>query len=278
MKNKVKALFLSSLLLSGSTFACSDIFINKNNHHVEGRTLDFLVNVATDKYIGYVGQNNTTDIIIDSDKIPQNKITSWKNKYGFLGMQAFNGGNMVDGMNTKGLSFSALYLQGTKYPNYNASDNKPVIGVYDLGNYILSEASNVDDALKLLKSHQVVNSAISAGNGKYIKNLPLHYVIRDKTGHSAVIEFIDGKMKIYENAGNTLTNGPTYNWQLNNENSYSYLTSTPKKMNQSAEEQVHNYKTVYNHSLPLNAGLLGMPGDYTSPSRFVRGTTLLNSL
>ncbi|WP_440652038.1 linear amide C-N hydrolase [Cysteiniphilum sp. 19S12-1] len=75
-------------------------------------------------------------------------------------------------------------------------------------------ANTTRDALKLIMRYQLVESAMYATGGLYIKDIPLHIVIRDKTGHSAVIEFIDGKTIIYDHATNVLTVTSNFIWLL----------------------------------------------------------------
>src|ERR1700722_11787123 len=115
----MKTLMITLSIFSAFTFpllACSDVFINKGGYHIEARTLDFLVNLAFQEKMGFIGDENTTDVVIDADQIPTSQLATWKNKYGYLGRAAFNGEKMIDGMNTEGLSIAILYLPGTKYP------------------------------------------------------------------------------------------------------------------------------------------------------------------
>ena len=78
---------------------CSDVFINTNGYHIVARTFDFLVNLAIQDKIGFIGDENTTDIIIDAEQIPTSQLATWKNKYGYFGRAAFNGEKIVDGIN-----------------------------------------------------------------------------------------------------------------------------------------------------------------------------------
>lgn len=237
------------------SFACSDIFINQVNAHIEARSMDFGVNIADNDIFGFIGQKNITDVIIDADKVPANQLTSWTNKYGYWARPAFNTSKADDGMNTQGLSLSGLYLEDvTKYPIYDPQDKRPVLGVFDMGSYLLSQAKNVDEAIKLIKSHQIVQSAIQVKPGVFLRNVPIHFDLRDSTGNSAVIEFIAGQVKVYEHAGNVMTNGPTYPEQL----------ALAKKYVAINKAQAHS--------------LDGLPGDFTSEARFARGQVLLRNL
>jgi choloylglycine hydrolase len=258
--------------------ACSDVFINKGGYHIEARTLDFLVNLAFQEKMGFIGDENTTDVVLDADKIPTSQLATWKNKYGYLGRAAFNGEKMIDGMNTEGLSIAILYLPGTKFPAFDPKDEKPVLAIYDIAPFLLSQASTVSEALELMRSHQLVQSALKEREGIFIKDLPIHFVIRDATGESAVVEFIDGHITIHEKVGDVLTNAPPFDWQLKNASFYNSLLADSKAPNAQFEETFYNYKEIYESSSHKGeANLLGVPGDFTPPSRFARAQVLLNN-
>lgn len=252
---------------------CTNVFINKNEYKVEARSMDFPINIAFENGWDYVGIENTTNVIIDADKIPIEKLTSWKNKYGYFGRFGFDR-SIVDGLNTQGLSFSVLYLDITKYPMYDPKGKRPVLAIYDIGNFLLAMAKDVTEALKLVSEHQLVNSAIKLKPGTFVKNIPLHISLRDSQGNSAVIEFIDGKIHIYENAGNVLTNAPNYNWHLENIKEYQSLLRPFEGSNPKFADKFINYDKTIKSSRPEVAQLVGMPGDFSSTSRFVRAYTL----
>ncbi len=94
-----------------------------------------------------------------------------------------------------------------------------------------------------------------------------------------MVEFINGKVKIYQNAGNVLTNAPDYAWQLNYAKQYASLNVSSEEANKSMANYVYKYKEVYGDALrPAVNNLLGLPGDYTSTSRFVRASVLLSNM
>lgn len=265
MKKFMMTLAVSTYLTS-QAMACSDVFVNKGGYHVEARTLDFLVNLGFQDKMGFIGDENTTDVVIDADKIPSTQLATWKNKYGYLGRAAFNGEKIMDGMNTEGLSLAVLYLPGTKYPSFDPKNQKPVLAIYDIGAFILSQAKTVPEALELVRSHQLVQSALKEKEGVFIKDLPIHFVIRDVTGESAVVEFIDGQTKIYDKAGDILTNAPSLDWQLKNASYYDSLLADNKKSNEKFENTFHNYAEIYkSSSYKGEANLMGMPADFTPP-------------
>ena len=277
MKKLILTLLLSAAFRP-QVQACSDVFVNKGGYHIEARTLDFLVNMAFQEKIGFVGDQNTTDVVIDADKIPLSQLATWKNKYGYLGRAAFNGEKIIDGMNTEGLSVAILYLPGTKFPIFDPKDQKPVLAIYDIASFLLSQAKTVPDALELIRSHQLVQSAVKEKKGVFIKDLPIHFAIRDKAGESAVIEFIDGQTKIHDKGGDVLTNAPSFDWQLKNADVYRSLLADNKTPNEKFAKTFPSYVEIYKGSTYKGeANLLGVPGDFTPPSRFVRAQVLLNN-
>lgn len=277
MKRLLVALGMTTVL-SSEAVACSDFLINKGGYHIEGRTLDFFSNIGFRDALGFTGDKNKTNIVVDVDKIPDQQLTSWETKYGYFGRSAFNETQIIDGMNTQGLSIAILYLPGSKYPTYDPKDSRPVLGAIDLGSYLLAQASTVGEALKLINSHQIVASAVEVEPGVFVTDIPIHYAVRDKTGASAVVEFIDGKVKVYDKAGDILTNAPAFDWQLKNSAFYDSLQADHKGYNKDFENRVYQYKEIYDTTIhPGEANLIGIPGDATPPSRFARASVLLNN-
>jgi len=81
-----------------------------------------------------------------------------------------------------------------------------------------------------------------------------------------VLEYIDGEPKIYDNELGVLTNSPDFEWQRVNLNNYIHLTAEGE-----ASKQVADVHLIATGS---GTGMLGLPGDYTPPSRFVRTAAL----
>ena len=94
------------------------------------------------------------------------------------------------------------------------------------------------------------------------KTSVVHWRIGDITGKQVIMEIVDGKVHFYENSVGVLTNSPGFEWHLTNLNNYVNLHSG------NAASQTLRQDTL----LPLggNSGFLGLPGDATPPSRFVR--------
>jgi choloylglycine hydrolase len=240
------------------------------------------MNTSNEVIVRFVGQKQTSNIMINLDKIPKKQILSWKYKNGFVGRgDEWRPGFALDGMNEKGVSVSGLYAPGiTTYPEYDKKDKRKVISAFELPIYILTTADSTQDAIDKIKKLQWVNAGFELYPNMFFKNIPIHVSIRDKSGKSAVIEWIDGKTVINENAGNVMTNSPAYPDQLKNAAKYASLKTTNTKMNKEFKNRVINYKKIYNmeSSRPDQTALLGLHADFPPPSRFVRGTVFLDNM
>lgn len=247
---------LAVLMAHTAAEACSDIFVNHPKTHIAGRNMDFGMNISHEDVFGFIGQKSTTDVVIDAARIPAQALTSWTNRYGYWGRGSFRTPKIVEGMNTAGLTLGALYLAGiTQYPVYDPGDKRPVLGFFDLGSYLLSQAGTVAEALSLIKGRQIVQSAVEIQPGIFLRDVPLHFSIHDAAGRSAVVESVGGRIQVYPDAGNVMTNDPAYPDQLAHVQKYAAIDA--KKGNVTLE---------------------GMPGGFGSTDRFVRGTVLLANL
>ena len=90
----------------------------------------------------------------------------------------------------------------------------------------------------------------------------VHWRVGDATGRQIVIEIVDGRTNVYENTLGVLTNAPGFEWQVVNLNNYVNLYS--------GGAQPKTVDGVLIHPFGAGSGMLGIPGDVTPPSRFVR--------
>ena len=94
--------------------------------------------------------------------------------------------------------------------------------------------------------------------------MPLHYVVTDSAGDSIVIEYVGGKLNLYDNKIGVMTNSPTYDWHLMNLRNYAELTPYAPGPGK------YEINGVNVSPFGSGAGMVGLPGDFTSPSRFIR--------
>ncbi len=189
---------------------------------------------------------------------------TWKNKYGFVAINALNEPFYLDGMNETGLVIGALYLPGfAKYQHFKAGEESSTMNNIDLVNYILGRFKTVKEIKAALPKLRVVyNKAIEKAFGG--APVPVHYVVTDLAGESIVIEYIDAKLNIHDNTVGVMTNSPPYDWHLANLRNYTQLTPFAKGP---LDKEVAGANFT---PFGAGAGMRGLPGDYTPPSRFVR--------
>ncbi|TNF69256.1 MAG: linear amide C-N hydrolase [Gammaproteobacteria bacterium] len=300
--------FLFFLIAIKSLNACSNIFLDNQQYIIEARTLDFPIELLDSKnqayswytklpiyqtYIkkllnhafsykkGYLNTTHISNIVIDSNSVPINQLAHWNNRYGYFGRKGFIGDNLLDGINSEGLSISAMFHPGSIYPKFNPNDPRPVLSVYDTSDFVLGSAKTTKEAINLLKQYQIVESALKAVPGIFIKDIPVHLSIRDVNGDSAVVEFINAQVVIHS-IGNVITNAPSYQSQIQNAVHYRNLLGDNSQVSSFCPDNF-NTLTIKNNSYSYIekakfSMLLALPEGTSSIERFIRANTLLNHL
>ena len=169
-----------------------------------------------------------------------------------------------DGVNNCGLCVAGLaFSKSAKY--FPPVLNKTNIAPFEFIPYILSRCGDLCSARKLLEN---INIADVHFNENF-KNTPMHWIISSKDG-SIVVEPLKDGVKIYDNPVGVLANEPPFDYHILNLNRY--LCLTPKTPENSFSKNIN--LTPFSHGM----GALGLPGDFSSPSRFVKASfTLSNS-
>ena len=181
-----------------------------------------------------------------------------ENHLAMIGVAHVAGGYPLffDGVNEKGLGVAALnFPHFARY--FPPQKGKINIAPYEFIPRVLCECESVEDAKKLLKNASIADLDFSPD----YKNTTLHWMIADSSG-AIVVESIEGGLKIYDNPVGVLTNSPTFDVQLFSLNDYMALTREPAKNNFAEGLGL----TAYSRGM----GGMGLPGDFSSKSRFVR--------
>lgn len=160
--------------------------------------------------------------------------------------------------NEKGLSMAGLnFPQNADYKPYD--EDKDNISPFEFIPWILGQCSTIDEVRNLLNNMNLVNTNFS----EQLPLSPLHWIVSDSK-ESITVESVKEGLKIYDNPYGVLTNNPTFDYHLMNINNYMHLHEGP------STNQLSNNYTLDNYSLGL--GAFGLPGDFSSASRFVRAT------
>lgn len=183
---------------------------------------------------------------------------AWKTKYGAVGIDAVEKNYLIDGMNERGLCVNLFYHEGfTEYPIYNAAKAASTLDILAVCPYLLTTCATTEEARKALADVVICGTVVKEIGGVP----PLHMIVTDRTGKAFVLEFTKGVTTIYDAPLGVVTNGPNYDWHISNLLNYVNLdTPLPKR-------EVEDLK-----SLKFGGGnrLFGLPGDLSSPSRFLR--------
>ena len=181
-----------------------------------------------------------------------------KNHYAMIGMACVMQDYPLyyDAVNEKGLGIAGLNFVGNAHYNKPA-DGKDNITQFELIPWILGKCATVKEARELLEKINLIDTP-------FMENLPvaqLHWIIADKDECITVESMKDG-LKIYDNPVGVLTNNPPFNYQMFHLNNYMHLA-------------VENQENTFSDKLDLKQysrgmGAMGLPGDLSSQSRFVR--------
>ena len=94
-----------------------------------------------------------------------------------------------------------------------------MLGAWELGTYLLTTTASADEAVQAVQQIRVGSTKFPAWN----MVVPAHYRISDATGRSFVLEYVGGKLTIYENPLRVMSNAPTFDWHLTNLRNYMNL-------------------------------------------------------
>lgn len=177
-------------------------------------------------------------------------------KYGYVGVAANMDQFVLEGLNEKGLSAGLFFFPGYgQYPEYDSIEVSRTVPDMQVVSWILSGFSTVQEVIDHFDEIIVTMLYPQSGTS--------HWRVGDPSGRQIVIEITGGKTHIYENTVGVLTNSPDFPWHVTNLNNYVNLAFGEADGNAfSAYPQVRRFGA--------GTGMIGIPGDVTPPSRFIR--------
>lgn len=178
--------------------ACTRIvYTGLDSLYVVGRSLDWKTPIPTNLYVYPRG--------VEKQSSDKPGCIRWKSKYGAVYAVGYDGG-ITEGMNEKGLAINGLFCKGTIYSN-SSTEKLPPMSMAMFVGWLLDNNSTTDEVVAVLKKHDF-NIGGSTFDGGTVS--ALHWGITDATGKSALLEFDNGDIKIYEGDISAMTNDP--NW------------------------------------------------------------------
>lgn len=253
----MKKLFVIACLFFAFYFkadACTGIsMFSANGSYFQARTIE------------WAGSNlNSVYVVVPRD-FSQTSYTpkgkngmTFKSRFGYVGLSVQEKEFVAEGLNEAGLSAGLFY-----YPNYGSyllydeKYNSTTISDLQFVSWLLSQFASVEEVKANINKVRVVS--LMGGDGK---EAAIHWRVGDSSGKQIVIEIEEGVPHIYDNTVGVITNAPGFQWHLTNLSNYVNLTAVNPKAHDMYEQRVA--------PIGHGGGFLGLPGDFTPPSRFVR--------
>lgn len=254
MKNKMLTLALTAIAAvfqCSQASACTGITLaSKDSTQILARTIEWGGSDLNSRYVivprGYTQQSYVPG---GTDGM---KFTA---RYGYVGLAVEQKEFVAEGLNEAGLSAGLFYFPNYgKYEAFQPALKAESIADLQLVSWILGSCRTVDEVMEAVKKVHVIAIDPRAST--------VHWRFADLSGRQIVLEIVDGMLQFHENKLGVLTNSPGFEWQLTNLNNYVNLYSG------SAPEQQLGALSL--RSFGAGSGFLGLPGDVTPPSRFVR--------
>ncbi len=274
--------------------------------YVVGRSMEFapiniLGHLVSPWYVCKVPQQSFFTCYFSQKTIVNEPIGwTWKNDYSFIGItsvdntirEAINkelhiyGTFTTEGINEKGLSASMLVYDINMTWATQKKGGRDIFYLMFI-DWVLgccATVQDVKDAFTQTKDAGAINLFGLSGETGNTFNDPFHFIIHDATGNCVIVEVDNKEAKLYDQnywnqhsldlfaqaLGGSLygqmTNAPSIEWHFNNLRQYLYLNphdTTPAEGNKAMKQFSHG------------SGMVGLPGDYTSPSRFVKLSNFL---
>ncbi|MBM7644515.1 choloylglycine hydrolase [Scopulibacillus daqui] len=225
----------------------------KDGHHLLARTMDF-------------AQDFNQEIIITPRRYKWKNITNEtiaaRQAVVGLGVNLQDKAMLADGVNEAGLTCATLYLAGFAAYNKTLEDNKTNLAPYDFVLWSLTQFDSVQSVKEAINEISFFDAPMPLLE----LTPPLHWILSDKSGECIVIEPTVEGVKLYDNPVGVMTNSPEFDWHL--QNLRQYMGLRPQQL------EPAQWGSLELSAFGQGAGTMGLPGDYTPPSRFVRAAYL----
>jgi choloylglycine hydrolase len=168
---------------------------------------------------------------------------------------------IAEGINEVGLSAGLFFFPDYgSYVAYNSAYNAYTLADLQVVQWMLTNCATIEEVKQAVENVTIVGLERSA---------VVHWRIGEPSGRQVVMEIVGGAIHFYENVVGVLTNAPGFEWHLANLNNYVNLRPGDAPAYQLGDEKL----------TPIggSSAMLGLPGDFTPPSRFVRAAFFRNT-
>ena len=260
MKGIMKSLLLGIVAVvcgAHASEACTGISLTAaDGSYIQARTIEWAYGALNSEYV----------IIPRGEALQSYTPTGmngikFKARYGVVGLAVVEKEFIAEGINEAGLSAGLFFFpRYGSYESYESVDNPRTLADLQVVQWMLTQCATIDEAMEAVKRVRIV--ALE-------KTAVVHWRIGEPSGRQVVMEIVGGEVNFYENTVGVLTNAPGFEWQVTNLENYVNLRPG----------SAQSYK-LGGVTLEPNGGstaMLGLPGDFTPPSRFVRAAFFRNT-
>lgn len=204
-------------------------------------------------------------------KYNKNHKIEFLQKYATIGMAyVFNNSNFTyplfaEAANEKGLAMAGLYFPNSAYW-FEPGSIKDAFELTpsEIIPYFLSQYSTVKEVKEFILKNNVV--IVNIPISPQLPLTTLHYILTDKNEDCIVIEQTKDGLKVFDNPLGILTNNPSFDWHITNLSFYQNLANIQQKSVNWAGLDITPHGQGF--------GSVGIPGDWTPASRFIRAAFL----
>ena len=177
----IASFLLILFVLNHVSFACTTFCLKSNGEVLFGKNYDWMVGDA----LIFINKRG-----VEKSASPEGAATParWVSKYGSVTFNQYGRENPSGGMNEAGLVVELMWHEEAQYPK---ADTRPIVGTLEWIQYQLDSSATVAE---LISNSQKIRIA---------SEIPLHYLVSDKAGNTATIEFLHGELLAH--VGKTLT-------------------------------------------------------------------------
>ena len=260
MTRFIKTLILGAVALASSnnhSIACTGISLTAaDGSYVQARTIEWAKGALKSEYV----------IIPRGEKLISYTPTGangmeYVTRYGVVGLAVVEKEFIAEGINETGLSAGLFFFpRYGSYVPYDSTYNSTTVADLQVVQWILSQFASIDEIKQAVKKIRIVGLE---------KSSVVHWRVGEPSGRQVVMEIVDGKAHFYENSVGVLTNAPGFEWHLANLNNYVNLRPGDAPNYQMGGQTLQ--------SIGGSSAMLGLPGDFTPPSRFVRAAFFRNT-
>lgn len=260
MNRKMRKFLLGTAALVGgvqASVACTGIsLMAADSSYVQARTIEWAYGELKSEYV----------VIPRGEQLQSYTPTGanglkFVSRYGVVGLSVVEKEFIAEGINEMGLSAGLFFFPDYgDYLTYDARHNVSTLADLQVVQWLLTQFATIDELKAAVDKVHIVGLE---------PNAVVHWRIGEPSGREVVMEIVGGKAHFYDNKVGVLTNAPGFEWHLANLSNYVNLRPG----------SASDYMLGGVELKPLggSSAMRGLPGDFTSPSRFVRAAFFRNT-